>query len=154
VGKSVIYLVRHAKAGERREWVGNDVERPLSNAGWKQSEALTERLMKKRPGELISSPYLRCIQTLEPLALALDRPVRIEDRLNEGAPFEGALELLLEVEDGAVLCSHGDVIPETMNALIRRGLELKSRPDWRKATVWILKRSDDHIHSATVWPPP
>ena len=42
-----IYLVRHAKAGERRMWTGDDLDRPLSKAGWKQANALGKRLAKK-----------------------------------------------------------------------------------------------------------
>jgi 8-oxo-dGTP diphosphatase len=154
VTRSVVYFVRHAKAGERRIWEGDDLERPLSKTGWKQARALGKRLQKKGASELVSSPYLRCIQTLEPLAAALDVPVLADERLLEGAGFEGALELLAEVADGAVLCSHGDVIPETLQALVRRGMEVKTAPDWRKGTVWVLKRNQGRITSGTVWPPP
>ena len=68
--------------------------------------------------------------------------------------FEGVLDLIAEVANGAVLCSHGDVIPATVQALVRRGMQLKTEPDWRKASVWILRRKDDRVVSATVWPPP
>ncbi len=151
---SVIYLVRHAKAGERRMWTGDDLDRPLSKAGWKQAHALGKRLAKKGVGELVSSPYVRCMQTLEPLALTIGAAVRPDDRLLEDSPFEGVLDLIGEVGDGAVLCSHGDVIPATVEALLRRGMQLKTEPDWRKASVWILRRKDDRVVSATVWPPP
>ena len=151
---SVIYLVRHAKAGERRVWTGDDLDRPLSKTGWKQAHALGKRLAKKSVSELVSSPYVRCIQTLEPLAIAVGTEVRPDDRLVEDAPFEGVLDLIAELDDGAVLCSHGDVIPATIEALIRRGMHLKTEPDWRKASVWILRRKDDRVVSATVWPPP
>ena len=154
MARSVIYLVRHAKAGERRHWSGDDLERPLSKTGWKQAQAIGKRLQKKGATEMVSSPYLRCMQTLEPLATALGLPVRADERLLEDAGFEGALELLIEVADGAVLCSHGDVIPETLQALVRRGMEVKNTPDWRKGTVWVLKRNDGKITSGTVWPPP
>ncbi len=154
MARSVVYFVRHAKAGERRTWQGDDLERPLSKAGWKQAQALGKRLQKKGATELVSSPYLRCIQTLEPLASGLHVPVLADERLLEGAGFEGALELLTEVADGAVLCSHGDVIPETLQALVRRGMEVKTMPDWRKGTVWVLKRNEGRITSGTVWPPP
>jgi 8-oxo-dGTP diphosphatase len=154
VARSTIYLVRHAKAGERRVWEGDDLDRPLSKAGWKQAEALGKRLARKHLSELVSSPYVRCIQTLEPLGHTLDRSIVADKRLLEGVGFEGALELLHEVDDGAVLCSHGDVIPELIEALVRRGMEVKAPPDWRKATVWVLRRKDERITSATVWPPP
>ncbi len=53
-----------------------------------------------------------------------------------------------------MLCSHGDVIPETLDALVRRGMQVKTTPDWRKGTVWVLKRNEGRITTATVWPPP
>jgi 8-oxo-dGTP diphosphatase len=150
-----IYFVRHAKAGERRLWTGDDLERPLSPKGWKQSELLADRFVKLGVSTLHSSPYLRCVQTLEPLAGRLQRSIEIEPRLSEEEPFEPVLGLIAEVPDGAVLCSHGDVIPATIMALERRGTEIRTPPDWRKASVWVLRRNKHgDIVQATVWPPP
>jgi 8-oxo-dGTP diphosphatase len=151
---SVVYLVRHAKAGERRVWDDDDVIRPLSKKGWKQATAVCGRLAGKEVSGLYSSPYLRCIQTLEPLGTTLDLPVIVDERLREGEAFEGVLDLLGEVSDGAVLCSHGDLVPETIQALVRRGMELQGPPDWRKATVWVLRRKGSQIVKGKVWPPP
>jgi 8-oxo-dGTP diphosphatase len=150
----VIYLVRHAKAGERRVWEGDDEARPLSKLGWKQSEAIAERLASKHVTSLYSSPYVRCMQTLEPLAERLDVEIEPERRLYEGEPFEPVLDLLGEVASGAVLCSHGDIIPAVIQALSRRGMEVETRPDWRKASIWVLKRKGDRITKGKVWPPP
>ncbi len=150
----IIYLVRHAKAGERRVWEGDDEARPLSKLGWKQSEAIARRLGSKRASSLYSSPYVRCMQTLEPLAQRLDVEIEPEQRLYEGEPFEPVLELLAEVDTGAVLCSHGDIIPATIQALARRGMQVETGPDWRKATIWVLKRKGDRITKGKVWPPP
>ena len=150
-----IFLVRHAKAGERRTWDGDDIDRPLSSAGWRQSAALAERLARKDPSVLLSSPYVRCVQTLEPLGLAIDVPVTIEQRLCEDEPFEPVLDLLGEVPDRAVLCSHGDIIPATIRALVRRGMDVVSEPEWRKASVWVVKRSArGRFSRAKAWPPP
>ncbi|MGA1568683.1 MAG: SixA phosphatase family protein, partial [Ilumatobacteraceae bacterium] len=145
----------HAKAGERRTWDGDDIDRPLSSAGWRQSAALAERLARKDPSVLLSSPYVRCVQTLEPLGLAIDVPVTIEQRLCEDEPFEPVLDLLGEVPDRAVLCSHGDIIPATIRALVRRGMDVVSEPEWRKASVWVVKRSArGRFSRAKAWPPP
>jgi phosphohistidine phosphatase SixA len=149
-----IYLVRHAKAGSRSDWAGDDLVRPLSTNGRKQAAAIAERLAKRSPSAMYSSPFLRCRQTLEPLASALDLDIANDDRLAEAGTFEGALELLTEVPDGAVLCSHGDVIPETIAALQRRGCAIDSHPDWRKGTVWTLERAaDGQFVRAKVWAP-
>lgn len=150
----VVYLVRHAKAGERRIWEGNDVSRPLSLSGERQAAAIGKRLAKREATTLYSSPYMRCIQTLEPLGKTLGTKVRKEQRLLEGEPFEGVLDLLAEVEAGAVLCSHGDIIPAVIQALVRRGMEVQTPPDWRKASIWVLKRKKGRITKGKVWPPP
>lgn len=150
----IIYLVRHAKAGERRLWEGDDEARPLSKIGWKQSEAIAKRLEARKATSLYASPYVRCVQTLEPLAKRLGVEVQPERRLYEGEPFEPVLELLAEVDTGAVLCSHGDIVPEVIKALHRRGMQVQSSPDWRKATIWVLKRKGDRITRGKVWPPP
>jgi len=150
----VIYLVRHAKAGERRLWDGDDEARPLSKHGWKQSEAIAKRLAAKGATSLYASPYIRCMQTLEPLAERLGVTVQPDRRLYEGEPFEPVLELLGEVDPGAVLCSHGDIVPDVIQALVRRGMEVQSPPDWRKGTIWVLKRKGDRITKGKVWPPP
>lgn len=150
----VIYLVRHAKAGERRVWNGADHERPLSKQGWKQAHLLAERLAKKGAVSLYSSPYVRCVQTLEPLAERLGADIMLDERLAEDEPFEPVLDMLADVDSGAVLCSHGDIIPATLQALTRRGMEVQSDADWRKATVWVLKRKGSRVTKGKVWPPP
>jgi 8-oxo-dGTP diphosphatase len=150
----VLYVVRHAKAGERRLWQDDDALRPLSKHGWRQAEAIAERLTRKGAGALYSSPYLRCTQTLEPLAARLGTTIVEDDRLAEMQPFEGMLDLVGEVTDSAVLCSHGDLIPETIEAFVRRGMQLQGPPDWRKATVWVLTRKGERITKGKVWPPP
>ena len=151
-----IFVVRHAKAGSRHNWDGDDTERPLSKSGRAQAAALTERLAKESISGLWSSPYVRCVETLVPLGARLGLDVVAEPRLTEGASLTGSLELLHDVPDGAVLCSHGDIVPELLDALVRRGTELLTRPDWRKAALWILSTpdADGHVATAAVEPPP
>lgn len=151
---AVVYLVRHAKAGERRIWDEDDELRPLSKSGWKQAERLGKRLAAAQVSTLVSSSYVRCVQTLEPLADRLDNDIVLDPRLFEGEPFEPVLELINEVDAGAVLCSHGDIIPDVVQALVRRGMEVQTPADWRKATTWVLKRKGDRITKGKVWPPP
>ena len=150
-----IYLVRHAKAGSRSEWDGDDRKRPLSRAGQRQAEVLGRNLARLASGPLVSSPYLRCVQTLEPLAHFRQAPIGTDDRLAEEQSFEGALELIASLPDGAALCSHGDVIPATIAALERRGAEFIGRADFRKASVWVLERDEMNVVvSGTCWSPP
>jgi 8-oxo-dGTP diphosphatase len=150
-----IYLVRHAKAGSRSNSTGDDLDRPLSNKGWHQARLIGATLGACSPSALYASPYLRCMQTLEPLAELCDLEVMVDGRLSEGGAFEAVLDLLADVPDGAVLCSHGDVIPDTITALQRRGCRILNEPDWRKATVWQLERSSTGtFDTAQVTSPP
>ncbi len=135
-----LFLVRHAKAGSRSEWSGEDRLRPLTPTGWTQARAIADRLGTVA-GELHTSPYLRCRQTLEPLATRLGQPIEECPALTEGAGFGPLLDLLGTLPDGTVMCSHGDVIPAVIDALVRRGAHLIGEPSWRKGVIWTLTRA-------------
>lgn len=135
-----LFLVRHAKAGSRSDWSGDDRVRPLTKAGWSQARAIADRLATVA-SELRTSPYVRCRQTLEPLATRLGRTVTECPELTEGAGFGPLVDLLDTLPDGTVMCSHGDVIPAVIDALLRRGARLVGEPSWRKGVIWTLERT-------------
>jgi 8-oxo-dGTP diphosphatase len=150
-----IYLVRHAKAGKREDWQGDDALRPLSRAGRKQADLLADRFVALPPGQLLSSPYVRCVETLQPTADKVGAQVEHVAALAEGGRFEDVLELIAGAAANSVLCSHGDVIPAVITALDRRGAAIRSAPEWRKASTWVLEReTDGTITAAEAWPPP
>ncbi|MGA0863715.1 MAG: SixA phosphatase family protein [Ilumatobacteraceae bacterium] len=149
-----VLLVRHAKAGDRSRWSGDDQERPLSAPGREQAEALVAAI-GHTPTLLVSSPYRRCIETLEPLGHAHGLLVGTDERLAEDGDLEPALELLAAIPDGAVLCSHGDMIPMVIDALIRRGLELTNAvPAVKKGSWFALERDGVSWTRATWFPAP
>ncbi|MCU0259413.1 MAG: histidine phosphatase family protein [Ilumatobacteraceae bacterium] len=149
-----LYLVRHAKAGSRQRWEGDDRLRPLSRSGRQQAEAIADLLAPLRPTVLLSSPYVRCVQTLEPLAERTGLTLATDGRLAEAGSFLEVIDLLESLPDRAVISSHGDVIPETIQALARRGAELLTEPDWRKGSTWVLDRDGEAVTALTAWPPP
>jgi phosphohistidine phosphatase SixA len=151
----MLYLVRHAKAGSRHDFSGDDRLRPLNASGRRQAGLLAERFSALAVTTLISSPYVRCIQTLQPTATAFDAKVETDVCLGEGRSFVGVLDLMSTLPDASVVCSHGDVIPETIGALERRGCEFLSAPQWRKGSVWVLERdARGEFVTAEAWPPP
>ena len=109
-------LLRHASAGHRLDWEHDDHLRPLDARGLRQSADLVELLRPFAVRRIVSSPYVRCVQTVEPLAAALGLQVEQDDRLEEGA---GAASAALLREDGVVCCTHGDIV----EALLGRGLK-------------------------------
>ena len=149
-----IFLVRHAKAGKRSQWDREDVLRPLDDVGRRQALALADRLSEYNPVALASSPALRCRETLEPLAERCGLVVVNEPKLYEELPYEIALDYVLSVADRTVLCSHGDIIPAILDALVRRGMTIEGMRDTRKASVWVLHKDGDTFTRAEVWPPP
>ncbi|WP_026694719.1 histidine phosphatase family protein [Peribacillus kribbensis] len=72
-----IYLVRHAKAD------GQAFEAPLLGLGRQQALDLKRFFRNKPIDRILSSPFTRAVQTIEPLALSLGIPVEIDDRLSE-----------------------------------------------------------------------
>ena len=111
-----VVLLRHASAGDRHTWEGDDRLRPLDKRGRKQAEALHDRLLDAGVTRVVSSPYVRCVQTVEPLGLDIE----LDERLAEGAPREETLALLAEL-DGAVACTHGDVIENVLGRSLKKG---------------------------------
>jgi len=149
-----LYIVRHAKAGKRSEWDGPDTLRPLSDKGWEQAHAIAKTLIDLKPTALISSPAVRCMQTLEPLSEATKIKVVSDQRLFEDGDVAKMIELLEDAQDSSVISSHGDMIPQVIKILQRRGMEINSKPDWRKAAVWVVERTKNGFKSAFVMAPP
>jgi phosphohistidine phosphatase SixA len=113
----VFILVRHAHAGDKHLWSGDDASRPLSERGRQQAEGLAHNLSGLYTPRLISSPYLRCRQTLKPLAGRSYRTVETSRLLAPNArPGELDDFLADPALEGAVLCTHG----ETLSGLLRR----------------------------------
>jgi 8-oxo-dGTP diphosphatase len=111
-------LLRHASAGHRLDPYGDDHLRPLDARGRRQAAELVELLRPLEVRRVVSSPYVRCVETVEPLAAALGLPVEQDERLAEGAS-DGALDLLRE--DGVVACTHGDVAEEVLGHGLKKG---------------------------------
>lgn len=111
-------LVRHASAGDRDLWPVEDRLRPLDARGRRQAAALVELLRPLGVRRVLSSPYVRCVETVEPLAAALELAVEHDDRLAEGAGH-AALELVREA--GIVCCTHGDVVEAVLGRGLKKG---------------------------------
>jgi 8-oxo-dGTP diphosphatase len=111
-----VILLRHASAGDRTAWLGDDLLRPLDERGRAQAAALCDELRARGVQRVLSSPYVRCMQTVAPLGLEIVP----DERLAEGAPVEETRSLLHDLDD-AVACTHGDVIERVLGRSIKKG---------------------------------
>ncbi len=145
-----LYLVRHAKAGDREEWQGDDRLRPLSKPGRRQAEALVDLFQDLPVEHIVSSPYLRCVQTVEPLAAQRGLRIETTDALAEGAGIRPIFELMQRFRgQPAVLCTHGDVVQEFVEQLAAKGV---TRPGdagkMAKGSTWVIDYTDGTIGKA------
>jgi 8-oxo-dGTP diphosphatase len=150
-----LFLVRHAKAGSRHDWDGPDEQRPLSKKGRRQADALVPLLFDRQIERVASSPFVRCAQTVQPLADKLGVDVELAEPLAEGAKTKDVLALVRNLDADAVLCTHGDVIPEILDTLARDdGIALPPDYPYAKGSTWDLSGDDGRYMTARYIPPP
>ena len=150
----MIFVVRHAHAGNRSEWAGPDHKRPISPKGIRQTKAITDYLVRKGATRIFTSPLLRCVQTVAPLAHALNTGYLDLPELAEGAPPEGAAALLRTAQDGTVICSHGDVLQSLVGHLAAHGAPVDPKTKIEKGAIWRLTMEDGRVVKAKYRPPP
>ncbi|WP_432986670.1 NUDIX hydrolase [Dactylosporangium sp. CA-233914] len=138
---AVVALVRHAKAGKRKDWTGPDDERPLEPAGERDAKALSGLLTLLRPDRVVSATPVRCRQTVEPLGL----PVGLDATFDELAPPEPAAAALTELArrgGTTVVCSQGKLMPPLLTELTKRA---DVNFHTRKGAGWVLCFADGRI---------
>jgi phosphohistidine phosphatase SixA len=149
------YVVRHAKAGDREEWQGDDRLRPLTKSGRQRAEALADLLKNEPLDRILSSPYVRCLQTVEPLAARRKLPIEPRKDLEEGADGESVIRIVEDAKgQNVVLCTHGDVVEELLERLIEQGVVDRARASNEKAGTWVLYDENGRITSARYLPAP
>jgi phosphohistidine phosphatase SixA len=104
-----VLLIRHARAGDRADWEGDDRLRPLDERGWRQAHGLVDLLAEFPIERLVSSPYDRCVQTVEPLARMRRLPIELREELSEELQMTEGVKLVRTLlgEDVAVCCHGG-----------------------------------------------
>jgi 8-oxo-dGTP diphosphatase len=151
-----LFVVRHAVAGSRQHWSDPDHIRPLTKKGWRQAYALADRLAPEGIERLVSSPYVRCMQTLEPLGEMLGLEVEEHPALAEGRDMGATMNLFGELSGtNAALSSHGDIIPSAIFRLSETGTML-SDPIYfcKKGSIWAVNITGGEAVSAHYEPPP
>jgi len=149
------YVIRHAKAGDREAWAGDDRKRPLTKKGLAQAEGLVATFEAMRVSAVLSSPYLRCMQTVEPLARARRLSVTESESLVEGQGLPGAMTLLTDPKlADAVLCTHGDIVWELVELLVGMNVVPAGVGGFEKGSTWQVDMRDGVPVQAAFIPPP
>jgi 8-oxo-(d)GTP phosphatase len=148
-----VMLVRHGHAKTKAEWTGDDALRPLDSIGHQQAMDLVEMLAPIGPGRVLSSPYVRCQQTVEPVAIKLGLIIESSFALVPDAGLK-ALGLIRDLSSvpslvAPLLCTHGELMASLLSELVSQDdLNLPRKPPGVKGCVWILDFLGQKMSSA------
>ncbi len=154
-----VFLIRHAHAGSRSRWQGDDSARPLSDKGYQQAIAIGALLADASVSYLGSSPAVRCLETLAPLVPHLEIDVHVLPELAEGADVDTAVALVISLaKSNAALCAHGDLIPPVIDALVARGMSVdhatvRHGAVSQKGSMWTIEFDGKTPAAGTYHPP-
>lgn len=148
-GPIKVHLVRHASAGHRDNSNPFDSDRKLDEKGHTQAHRLIAELADANIKTIVSSPLIRCVQTVEPIANHLGLEVETNKRFAELTPTDKAWRALESLTTGLeksgskhsrsiVVCSHGDIIPDLLRVAVMRGTRVIGRSGGAKGSIWTL----------------
>ncbi|TAL46241.1 MAG: NUDIX domain-containing protein [Salinibacterium sp.] len=118
-----IIAVRHGKAVPPGDWDGPDSTRPLMHRGLDQAESIAAGIAAFSPKKILSSTASRCLATVQPLSELIQVPIKAKEGISQDA-FERGTDTIaktvanrLAKQVNVVLCSHGPVLPQIIDAL-------------------------------------
>ncbi|KUH85267.1 MULTISPECIES: NUDIX hydrolase [unclassified Mycobacterium] len=154
VDTKTVLIVRHATAGSKSRFKGDDRKRPLDKNGRAQAESLVGVLLAFGADHLYAADRVRCVSTLEPLADELGATIHSDDLLTEEAYAEdrkAARRRFLEIADTAgtpVICTQGKVIPDLVEWWCERDGVRPDKSRNRKGSTWVMSLYDGRLVAA------
>jgi 8-oxo-dGTP diphosphatase len=121
-----LIMLRHAKALAREEWQGEDEDRPLQQLGQQQARRALSIYQVYGLEQIHTSDAVRCHDTVEQMAKALDIPLTITNKVSEYTwkkNKEKAIDYakeLIKINESILLCSHNPVLPRMMEKLTKK----------------------------------
>jgi 8-oxo-dGTP diphosphatase len=118
-----LLVVRHGHARPKSVWGHADADRPLVAVGRRQAQALVPLLAAWSPARVVSSPWERCLQTVEPYLEASGAKLRTRGRLSEDghrrdpAKVARLVTKLLARGRPAAVCTHRPVLSTVLGTL-------------------------------------
>ena len=137
-------LVRHASAGRRSEWAGDDLARPLDAAGAADAAALGRLLACYGPARVSTSPAERCIASVVPYAALTGAPIEIEPLFTADPPVPeravaGRAAEIAGQGRPTVICAHRENLPVLLAAICGQlGSAAPDGPPLAKGGCWVL----------------
>jgi phosphohistidine phosphatase SixA/8-oxo-dGTP pyrophosphatase MutT (NUDIX family) len=142
---SPLVILRHAKAVKRSDFTGkHDSDRPLSGRGRRQAKIIAEALEAYGIEQVISSPMLRCQETVKRFVKQLSTTPILIDAISESGyeqspqHLDPAIELAMKDPAPTVLCSHRPVLDAILEAVATAG---GISPAERTEGIWSTKLS-------------
>lgn len=139
-----LVFLRHASAGSKAHWPGNDLDRPLDTRGAADADRLAGLLACFGSFRVITSAAERCVATVRPYAAASGAPVAIEPaftvRTGDGQPRPaGAVAEIVASGRPTVICAHGENLPALLAAgCAALGALPPEGPKLPKSAFWVL----------------
>jgi 8-oxo-dGTP diphosphatase len=149
-----VLIVRHATAGSRSRYKGDDRARPLDKHGRAQAESLVGQLLAFGASTLYAADRVRCHQTIEPLAQELAVDIHNEPTLTEEAyasDHKATRNRVVEIATRAgipVICTQGKVIPDLIAWWCERDNVRPETTGNRKGSTWVMSLVDGRLVSA------
>ena len=143
-----VILLRHAEAVPRKHWEGAQLDRPLTARGRAAAKALVPVLAAYGDLLLVSSPFQRCVSTLEPAARSAGAELTLEPVLGEGSDPDACrawLRQALKAGRALVACTHRPILPELLAESPLGQAVHSGRRALAPAEAWVLHARDGHV---------
>ena len=121
-----LIMLRHGKALNRKEWLGEDSDRPLEQLGTLQAMRLHSIYQAYNVERIITSDAIRCYDTVEPLSRVLDVKLKVNKDVSEDLwkkDKEKAIDFAKEIikdDETTIVCSHNPVLPRMLEKLTKK----------------------------------
>ena len=156
-----LILLRHASAGTKSAWKGDDSARALDAEGERDASALVALLRCFGVSRIVSAPAERCVGTVRPYAAAVGAEVEVEPafdvthgRAGAAADAEKAVATLAAADEPVIICAHRENLPVLVAAAFA---ELGAGPprdkSLRKAEFLVLHRDHGQLAAADRYHP-
>ena len=137
-------LLRHTSAGVRLSSPGIDRFRRLDDDGRLVARQLVWHLAAHEITRIVSSPLVRCVESVVPIAES--RRIVVENRweLEPDVPLDDVLTLLADLPDSTLVCTHREIFEKLL------GWDVTCE----KGAAWVLeRRGPDLVPTFYVEPP-